>query len=57
MLKINDIEITEQTFEDLLSKIQNTRKWLAEGEVAQADFILGVLELNLEKNLKEDKHV
>lgn len=52
MLTINGIEITERDFKELLLRIRITRKWLAEGNIRRADYILGVLETNLETNLR-----
>lgn len=54
-MKINGIEVTRNDFEGLLKSIKNTRKWLSEGEVYQADFILESLESHLENNLLEDE--
>lgn len=55
MLKINGLEITKETFEDLLRSIKSMKQNLKEGNVKNVEFTLDVLESHLEHNLLADE--
>lgn len=54
MLKINNIEITKEDFEDLLGSIQLMQRNLKDGNLASVEFMLETLESHLKNNLMQD---
>lgn len=56
-MKINNIQITKNDFENLAETIATIREYIAEDKIEIADSILSDLETHLKRNLKEDKNV
>lgn len=56
-MKINNIQITKDDFENLAETIATIREYIAEDKIEIADNILSGLETHLKRNLREDKEM